>query len=131
MSHVTYTHKNYTHNLSTNSRAYELLQESKKDPSKSQALVKHLEQVSKEAKEASKNTLTPVQWLASMGFKVVPTIVEAPNAYSLEYHTYTTRRISRMDNEPITKLDLARWEAVTQLFQAKYPDRDIWAVESE
>lgn len=131
MSHVTYTHKNYVYNLSTNSRAYELLQESKKDPNKSQMLIKHLEQVSKEAKEASKNTLTPVQWLASMGFKVVPTIIEAPDAYSLEHHTYSTRLVIRTDNEPVTKLDLVRWEAVTQLFQAKYPGKDIWSTESD
>lgn len=50
-----WTDKGYTHTFNTNSRAYELLQESKKNPDKLNDLRKHLKQLSENEKTLIKN----------------------------------------------------------------------------
>lgn len=55
MATVNWTNKGYTHTFNTNSRAYELLDESKKNPEKLKELEKHLKQLSENEKELIKN----------------------------------------------------------------------------
>lgn len=124
MSFVTYD----GNNLSTNSRAYELLMESKKDPEKLKALKKHIESVKKEAKEASKNTLSPVEYLASMGFKLTKWLVPNHNS-AFDYFEGT--KISRVDQQKITADDIQRFESVRQLFLKRFPDVSIFSLTSD
>lgn len=114
MSNVPYTVKNHTYNLSTNSRAYELLQESKKDPNKAILLAKHLKEVSEAAKAVSKNTLTPVQYLGCLGFRV-----EDPKYFE------QAAVVSRMDLSPIQESDKQRFNEALKMVSIRYPDFDL------
>lgn len=124
MSFVTYD----GNNLSTNSRAYELLMESKKDPEKLKALKKHIESVKKEAKEASKNNLTPAEYLASMGFKLTKQLV--PN-HASAFDYFEDTKIHRVDQQKITADDIQRFESVRQLFLKRFPDVCIFSSTSD